>query len=74
MLVIDTDGTVRRADPNTVFDGQIARVVLTRTELLEAGVRVRPGSGGRLRPGTGALLDDLLAVLNAGLAAAGSAA
>ncbi|MEV0169442.1 hypothetical protein [Nonomuraea fuscirosea] len=44
------------------------RAVLTRDELLDAQIRVLPGTGGRLAPGCGSRLDAVLDHLNAWLA------
>ncbi|GAA3821195.1 hypothetical protein GCM10022226_46840 [Sphaerisporangium flaviroseum] len=69
VLVVDGDGTVHTATPDAFWVGGRGRAVLTRAELVDAGVRVVPGSGGRLSAGSGPRLDGVLAELNAHLAA-----
>ncbi|MBG0825918.1 hypothetical protein HS048_35175 [Planomonospora sp. ID91781] len=64
VLAIDAGGRVRPVVPDDVLAGGVRHVVLTRGELLDAGVRVAPRSGGRLSPGSGPRLDALLDDVN----------
>ncbi|MEU7459521.1 MULTISPECIES: hypothetical protein [Streptosporangium] len=52
-----------------VLDGRAGRIVLTRADLIDAGIGVVAGSGGRLAPGSGPALDVLPADVNAPSAA-----
>ncbi|NBF00228.1 hypothetical protein FE391_43510 [Nonomuraea sp. KC401] len=68
VLTLTDDTTFGFATPDAVLAGQSGRIVLTRAELLDSGIRVVPGTGGRLAPGCGARLDQMLGYLNAWLA------
>ncbi|GAT68809.1 hypothetical protein PS9374_04474 [Planomonospora sphaerica] len=68
VLAVDIHGHVRSVVPDDVFAGDVRHVVLTRGELLDAGVRVVPRSGGRLNPGSGPRLDAVLDGVNTHLA------
>ncbi|MEV1179381.1 hypothetical protein [Nonomuraea sp. NPDC049784] len=68
VLTLTSDGTFSYATAEAVLAGEAGRLVLTRAELLDAGIRVLPGTGGRLAPGCAARLDAVLAYLNEELA------
>ncbi|WP_431921059.1 hypothetical protein [Nonomuraea jabiensis] len=68
VLVLTDDGRLTYATPQAVLDGVAGRIVLTRAELLDAEIRVLPGTGGRLASGCGPRLDDVLDHLNERLA------
>ncbi|WP_182909568.1 hypothetical protein [Microbispora sp. H13382] len=71
VLVLDGNGDLAAVTPDTALAGAAVRVLLTRSDLLDAGVRTVPGSGGRLTPGSGPLVDELLDHLNPLLTIAG---
>ncbi|MBG0818334.1 hypothetical protein [Planomonospora sp. ID82291] len=64
VLAVDIHGRVRPVVPDDVFTGDVRHVVLTRGELLDAGVRVVADAGGRLSPGSGPRLDAVLIGVN----------
>ncbi|MGR6924263.1 hypothetical protein ACU635_59220 [[Actinomadura] parvosata] len=68
VLVLTDDGRFAYVAPQAVLEGEAGRIVLTRAELLDAEIRVLPGSGGHLASGCGPLLDDVLDYLNDWLA------
>ncbi|MDX3111726.1 hypothetical protein [Nonomuraea angiospora] len=53
VLVLTDDGRLTYATQQAVLDGETGRIVLTRAELLDAEIRVLPGTGGRLASGCG---------------------
>ncbi|RCG16347.1 hypothetical protein DQ384_40095, partial [Sphaerisporangium album] len=69
VLVATGDGVLHTSTPDAFWAEGCGRVVLTRAELLDAGIRTVPRSGGRLSAGSGPRLDALLDALNAHLAA-----
>ncbi|MFF0250212.1 hypothetical protein [Streptosporangium sandarakinum] len=68
VLVVTNDATVATASPEGFLAAGTGRAVLTRADLIDAGVRVVAGSGGRLAAGSVAVLDALLRDVNAHLA------
>ncbi|MEU9837102.1 hypothetical protein AB0D67_36660 [Streptosporangium sp. NPDC048047] len=69
VLVVTDDAMVTTASPEGFLAAGTGRAVLTRADLIDAGVRVVARSGGRLAAGSAALLDALLRDVNAHLAA-----
>lgn len=69
VLVVTDDAAVTPMTPEAFLAAGTGRAALTRADLIDAGVRVVVGSGGRLAAGSAALLDALLADVNAHLAA-----
>ncbi|MEU7942426.1 hypothetical protein [Microbispora bryophytorum] len=57
VLVLDGNGDLAAVTPDAALAGAAVRVLLTRSDLLDAGVRTVPGSDGRLTLGSGPILD-----------------
>ncbi|GHE32239.1 hypothetical protein GCM10017673_38860 [Streptosporangium violaceochromogenes] len=69
VLLLTQDGELLHTTPDdalrrTMYGG---RVLLTKADLLDAGARIVPNSGGRLAPGSGPIVDAILDSLNAEL-------
>lgn len=71
--MVTDDAAITTMTPEALFSGGTGRAVLTRAELIDAGVRVVTGTGGRLAAGSAALLAALLRDVNAHLIATWSA-
>ncbi|WP_431920829.1 hypothetical protein [Nonomuraea jabiensis] len=64
VLVFTDDGQLEYTTPGEVLERGTGRILLTRMELDDSGIRVLPGTGGRLASGSGPRLDAVLAYLN----------
>ncbi|MFD8560610.1 hypothetical protein ACFV1N_25335 [Streptosporangium canum] len=64
------DGKLSLLSPDAFISGGTGHMLLTLTDLIEAGVRVAKDPGGRLAPDSGPLVDDIIAELNTRLAEA----